>query len=129
MPSVCLFQISIIVDDYDKAIGFYRDIMGFTLIEDTNISDDKRWVVLNSGENGTQILLAKASGPRQIAAIGNQFGGRVGLFLRTNDFDAIYQKLKSNNVKFHEEPRDEKYGKVVVFEDIYGNKWDLIEPK
>ena len=129
MLSLSLFQISIIVDDYDKAIAFYRDVMGFTLLEDTMISDTKRWVALRPGEEGAQIILAKASDEMQKAAIGNQFGGRVGLFLKTDDFDATYQKLLSGNVKFHEAPRNEKYGKVVVFEDIYGNKWDLIEPK
>ena len=129
MLSLSLFQISIIVDDYDKAIAFYRDVMGFKLLEDTMISDTKRWVALRPGEIGAQIILAKASDEMQKAAIGNQFGGRVGLFLKTDDFDATYQKLLSGNVKFHETPRSEKYGKVVVFEDIYGNKWDLIEPK
>ena len=129
MLSLSLFQISIIVDDYDKAIAFYRDVMGFTLHEDTRISDTKRWVALRPGEEGAQIILAKASDEMQKAAIGNQFGGRVGLFLKTDDFDATYQKLVSGNVKFNEPPRNEKYGKVVVFEDIFGNKWDLIEPK
>ena len=129
MPSLSLFQISIIIDDYDKALVFYRDVMGFTLLEDTKVSDDKRWIVLKPGESGAQIILAKASGEVQKTAIGNQFGGRVGLFLKTDDFDATYQKLAAGNVKFNEPPRNEKYGKVVVFEDIYGNKWDLIEPK
>ena len=124
-------MITIVVRDYDDAIEFYTESLGFDLVEDTAISPDKRWVVLTpdaSEEHGARILLAKAANDEQRFVVGNQAGGRVFLFLYTADFDATYEDYKAKGVKFCEEPREEPYGKVVVFKDLYGNKWDLIEP-
>jgi catechol 2,3-dioxygenase-like lactoylglutathione lyase family enzyme len=118
--------ITLLVDDYDRAIGFYRDVLGLELAENTAIGG-KRWVVM-TGAGGTRLLLAKAEGGRQTAAIGNQTGGRVGFFLETDDFEREHARLVEGGVRFLEAPRHEAYGTVAVFEDLYGNKWDLIEP-
>lgn len=119
-----------LVRDYDEAIAFFCGQLGFELIEDTVLSDEKRWVCVApqgaKGAGGT-LLLAKVSTPEQEAVVGRQTGGRVGFFLHTDDFDETYALFHKNNVHFCEEPRSEPYGKVVVFEDLYGNKWDLIE--
>lgn len=119
------------VDDYDKAITFYVDVLGFELTEDTNLSPDKRWVVVRphvpDAQNATSLLLAKADGDAQEACIGKQAGGRVSFFLKTNDFHSDYQAMKRRGVQFLEEPRCESYGHVVVFADPFGNKWDLLE--
>ena len=121
---------ALVVPDYDDAIAFYVDKLGFDLIEDTPRSPTKRWVlVAPKGSQETRILLAKADGEEQNAAIGHQTGGRVFLFLHTENFDRDYSRFKNAGVKFNEAPRHEAYGKVVVFEDPYGNKWDLIEPQ
>jgi catechol 2,3-dioxygenase-like lactoylglutathione lyase family enzyme len=124
-----LSAISILVADYDEAIEWYRAKLGFELIVDTPMGGGKRWVVVApSGEAQTRIILAKASGPEQTALIGRQMGGRVGFFLQTESFSDMYAKMVEAGVLFREEPRHEVYGKVVVFEDCYGNGWDLIQP-
>jgi len=124
-----LSAISILVSDYDEAIAWYGEKLGFELIVDTPMVGGKRWVVvLPSSDAQTRIILAKASGAEQIALIGRQMGGRVGFFLQTDAFDDTYARMVEAGVVFREEPRSETYGKVVVFEDCYGNGWDLIEP-
>ena len=120
-------MVTIVVDDYDIAISHYVTDLGFHLIEDTQIDSAKRWVVVSPGEEGAKILLAKASTPEQISAIGNSTAGRVAFFLYTEDFENVYANCKKAGVEFTEEPRSETFGKVVVFKDAYGNKWDLIE--
>jgi len=120
-------MIAIVVDDYYSAITHYINDLGFTLIEDTALSPDKRWVVIAPSNEGAKILLAKASNEAQSAAIGNSTGGRVGFFLYTTNFLQTYESYKSKGIEFMEEPRKEAYGYVVVFKDKYGNKWDLIE--
>lgn len=123
-------QIAYLVNNYDEAIDYFTRCLRFTLVEDTPLSEGKRWVrVAPSGSVGTELLLAEAVNTEQKAHIGNQTGGRVFLFLQTDDFSAEYQYMKDAGVNFLEEPRSEVYGTVVVFEDIYGNKWDLIQPK
>lgn len=122
-----LGAITLLVDDYDKALSFYIDTLGFTLIEDTAISD-KRWVVIAADLTAqTHIILAKASTPAQKANIGSQAGERVWLFLHVEDFDSEFARLSEGGVNFIEAPRNETYGKVAVFADCYGNKWDLIQ--
>ncbi len=119
---------ALVVRDYDEALAFYVGKLGFELKEDTPLSSEKRWVVVappGSVESG--ILLAKAANPRQIEAIGNQSGGRVFLFLVTDDFNRDHKRFLQQGVKFIEEPRHKSYGTVAVFEDLYGNRWDLIE--
>jgi catechol 2,3-dioxygenase-like lactoylglutathione lyase family enzyme len=125
-----LAMISLVVRDYDEAIDFYTRAMRFTLVEDTPMSATKRWVVVAPGhDGGASLLLAQAATPEQQAAIGNQTGGRVFLFLHTNTFDADIAHLRASGVRFAEDaPRNEAYGRVIVFHDLYGNKWDLIEP-
>ncbi|MEP3431314.1 MAG: VOC family protein [Roseibium sp.] len=121
--------ITLVVPDYDQGLVFYVDFLDFDLIEDTHLSPAKRWVlVAPKGSTETRILLAKADGPDQTAAIGNQTGGRVALFLTTDDFDRDYESMTGKGVQFLEAPRSEPYGKVAVFQDPFGNKWDLIEP-
>ena len=122
-----LGMIAIVVDDYDSAISHYVNELSFSLIEDNILSPEKRWVVVAPSENGSKILLAKASTEDQRAAIGNSTGGRVGFFLYTTEFTQTFQSYKSKGIEFMEEPRQEAYGQVVVFKDKYGNKWDLIE--
>lgn len=121
---------TLVVCDYDEALAFYVDKLGFELKEDTRLDDDKRWVVVappGSVESG--ILLAKAANARQAEAIGNQSGGRVFLFLVTDDFDRDHKRFLERGVRFIEPPRVESYGTVAMFEDLYGNRWDLIERK
>lgn len=125
-----LHAVTLLVDDYDEAIAHYVDDLGFTLVEDTQLTEHKRWVrVSPDAHGGTSFILAVASTDAQRAAIGNQTGGRVGLFLHTDDFDAEYARLTTNGVAMTEAPRSEPYGKVVVFRDRYGNLWDLIQPQ
>jgi len=123
---------AIIVEDYDDAITFFTRALGFELAEDsparTNDGRAKRWVVVRPPGGETGILLARADGEHQIAAIGNQHAGRVGFFLRVDDFDAGYQRMRAAGVEFLTEPRTEPYGRVVVFRDIAGNRWDLLGP-
>ena len=127
MPSH-LAHVSLVVSDYDEAIDFFTDSLGFTLVEDTPLEAGKRWVIVApSPERGASLLLARAAKPEQLSRVGNQTGGRVFLFLHTDDFDADYARMKSRGVRFIEQPRDEQYGRVVVFLDLYGNKWDLVE--
>lgn len=122
-----LGMITIVVDDYDAAISHYVNELGFTLIEDTVLTPEKRWVVVAPGTEGAQILLAQASTQEQIRAIGNSTGGRVGFFMYTSNFNQTYELYKSRGIEFTETPRQESFGQVVVFKDKYGNKWDLIE--
>jgi catechol 2,3-dioxygenase-like lactoylglutathione lyase family enzyme len=122
------FQMALVVADYDEAIAFYTQKLGFELIEDTALSPVKRWVVIKpKGSSGAQLLLAKASGEEQISRIGNQTGGRVFLFMHTDDLDRDYKNLLANEVRIVREPSQEEFGKVLVFADLYGNLWDLIE--
>jgi len=118
---------ALLVRDYDEAIAFYCGALGFRLIEDSEMGGGKRWVVVG-GEDGGALLLAKAKKPEELAAVGNQFGGRVGLFAQTQDFDAVQARLIKAGALFEEQPRHEPYGTVAVFRDLYGNRWDLIEP-
>ena len=130
MHQQSIANVSLLVTDYDQAIDFYTQKMGFTLLEDTDLGSGKRWVQVAPKNNaGTALLLAKASTPEQCAAVGNQSGGRVFLFLQTDDFWADYTAMKSAGVEFCEQPREESYATVVVLQDLYGNKWDLIERK
>ncbi len=123
-------SITLVVKDYDEAIQYYTQKLKFDLIEDTPLTDKKRWVLVSPPQsNGTCLLLAKADSPEQESHIGNQTGGRVFLFLHTDNFWHDYQEMKNQGVRFHEEPRQETYGTVVVFSDLYGNKWDLLELK
>ena len=125
-----LGMITVVVDNYDSAIDYYTTALGFTLIEDTKMSDVKRWVVVAPDANqGASLLLAQAASPEQTAAIGNQSGGRVMFFFYTDNFDRDYAHMTKHNVAFTEEPRLEEFGKVVVFAYKYGNKWDFIERK
>jgi len=125
-----LAHIALVVRDYDEAIAYYTQVLGFELLEDEPRGPGKRWVVVAPrGSRGTSLLLARAANPEQQSRIGNQTGGRVFLFLHTDDFERDYQALRTHDVKFVEEPRYETYGTVVVFEDLYGNRWDLIERK
>ncbi|MDN3616828.1 VOC family protein [Vibrio gallaecicus] len=121
-------NIALVVDSYDDAIAFYTKKLQFELVEDTDLGGGKRWVQVSPPNgNGTNLLLAQASTYEQNAAVGNQTGGRVFLFLQTNDFWRDYNDMKSKGVIFNEEPRVEEYGTVVVFQDLYGNKWDLLQ--
>lgn len=121
--------LALLVRDYDEAIAWFTRCLGFELAEDIDMGGGKRWVVVKPpGGDGAALLLAKAVG-QQVDAIGKQAGGRVFLFLETDDFDGAYQRMKREDVTFREAPRSEPYGKVVVFEDLYGNPWDLIEPR
>jgi len=128
-----LEQMALIVSDYDEAIAFYVDVLGFEVVEDspaeTNDGRPKRWVVVRPPGAQTALLLAQADGERQSGAVGDQFAGRVGLFLRVDDFDATYERMRAANVEFFGEPREEPYGKVVVFADVAGNRWDLLGPR
>ncbi|MFC5412044.1 VOC family protein [Larkinella bovis] len=124
-----LAQIALVVDDYDEALQFYTRKLHFTLIEDTVLSATKRWVVVAPpGATGCRLLLAKAANDLQKSRVGNQTGGRVFLFLHTDDFWRDYQQLVENQVVFVRGPSREAYGTVAVFEDLYGNLWDLIGP-
>ena len=122
-------QVALVVRDYDEAIGFFVDKLGFRLVEDRYIpSRDKRWVVVSpGGSTGARLLLARATTAEQRKAIGNQTGGRVGFFLTTDDFWRDYDAMSAEGVKFIRKPRHESYGIVAVFEDLYGNRWDLLQ--
>ena len=123
-------RITLVVKDYDEAIEFYTKKLDFTLIEDTQLDDKKRWVmVAPPGAKECCLLLAKASAEEQFKSIGNQTGGRVGFFLFTDDFWRDYNRMLERKVAFIKSPKEVEYGTVAVFEDLYGNKWDLIEPK
>jgi len=124
-----IVHIALVVKDYDEAIEFYTKKLHFTLVEDTyQPEQDKRWVVVSPpGSSGTSLLLARASKSEQELFVGNQAGGRVFLFLNTDDFWRDYKDMVANGIKFVREPKEESYGTVAVFEDLYGNKWDLLE--
>jgi catechol 2,3-dioxygenase-like lactoylglutathione lyase family enzyme len=123
-------QLALLVRDYDEAIRFFTRALGFELLEDSPRGDGKRWVRVGpAGESGAALLLARAATPEQELAIGDQSGGRVFLFMETDDFSRDYARMQSEGVRFTEPPRHEAYGTVVVFLDLYGNKWDLIERK
>ena len=122
-----LGMIAIVIDEYDLAIDHYVNDLGFALVEDTELSPEKRWVVVAPSSTGAQILLAKASNEKQQAAIGNSTGGRVGFFLYTDNFSDTCERYLAKGIEFTEKPRSESFGQVVVFKDKYGNKWDLIE--
>ena len=125
-----LASISILVRDYDEAILYYTEKLNFTLLEDTRLSDVKRWVIVApAGSTGCNVLLAKAANEEQASRIGNQTGGRVFLFLHTDDFWRDYISMQEKGIEFVREPTQEEYGTVSVFKDLYGNLWDLIEPK
>ena len=120
---------ALVVADYDEAISFYVDRAGFSLTRDDDMGGGKRWVVVTPPGSQGGLLLAKASGEAQSARIGDQTGGRVGFFLHTDDFDADHARMLAAGVRFLEEPRREPYATVAVFEDLYGNRWDLLQPR
>ena len=124
-----IVHVTLVVRDYDEAIAFYTEKLGFSVVEDTyQPQQDKRWVVIAPpGSSGTSLLLGRASNSEQDRAVGNQTGGRVFLFLRTDDFWRDYNRMTADGVRFAREPRVEPYGTVAVFEDLYGNLWDLVE--
>lgn len=129
MPQA-LSLLALVVRDYDEAIQYYTGVLGFELVEDSPRGGGKRWVVVRpAGSSGAGLLLARAVTPEQESRIGNQAGGRVFLFLQTDDFRRDHELWTARGVKFREEPREEEYGTVVVFEDLYGNAWDLIETR
>jgi catechol 2,3-dioxygenase-like lactoylglutathione lyase family enzyme len=125
-----LGHIALVVRDYDEALAFCTGVLNFTLVEDTRVTEEKRWVlVAPPGSQGATLLLARAATPAQESRIGNQTGGRVFLFLHIDDFWRDYREMTSRTVRFIREPREEPYGTVAVFEDLYGNLWDLIQKK
>jgi catechol 2,3-dioxygenase-like lactoylglutathione lyase family enzyme len=122
-------HLALVVNDYDEAIFFYTKKLGFRLVEDTVLSETKRWVlVIPPGKGGCSLLLARAANAEQLRVVGNQTGGRVFLFLFTDDFYRDYQTMLANGIHFIRPPAKEEYGTVAVFEDLYGNLWDLVEP-
>jgi catechol 2,3-dioxygenase-like lactoylglutathione lyase family enzyme len=128
--SQAIAHVAIVVRDYDEAIAYYTNALGFDLVEDTPLGAGKRWVLVRPPDSdGTCLLLARAASPEQESRIGNQTGGRVFLFLHTDDFWRDYNAMKTRGVQFIQEPREEAYGTVVVFVDLFGNKWDLVERK
>jgi len=125
-----LAHVAVVVRDYDEAIAFYTRVLGFRLVEDTDLGGGKRWVLVSPGEaHGCFVLLAQAANEEQVTRIGNQTGGRVFLFLHTDDFWRDYNSLRGHAVEFMREPKEEAYGTVAVFKDLYGNLWDLIQRK
>jgi catechol 2,3-dioxygenase-like lactoylglutathione lyase family enzyme len=129
-PRQHIGAVTLVVRDYDEAKTWYADKLGFTVVEDTDLGGGKRWLMMAPpGSIETRLLLAKAASPEQTARIGDQTGGRVFLFLHTDDFWRDYRSMAARGVKFLREPREESYGTVAVFEDLYGNKWDLLQLK
>lgn len=125
-----LANVALLVGNYDEAIAWYTQVLGFTLLQDTDLGDGRRWVrVAPPGATGTALLLAQAATEAQRARVGDQVGGRVGFFLHTDDFARDHAALSERGVRFAEEPRSENYGMVAVFVDLYGNRWDLVELK
>ena len=125
-----LALVTLVVPDYDQALAWYRDVLGFRVLADQPMGDGKRWVVVAPrSEDPTALLLAQASDERQRARVGDQTGGRVGFFLHTDDFWYDYKAMRERGVQFLETPREEAYGTVAVFADLYGNRWDLLEAK
>ena len=124
-----IVTVTLVVNDYDDAIRFYTEVIGFDLVEDTRLSDEKRWVLVAPKGNGTmRLLLAKASNEEQLSRVGNQTGGRVFLFMHTDDCPGDCRHLKEKGVRIMRGPVEEPYGTVAVFADLYGNLWDLIQP-
>ncbi|QNP68492.1 VOC family protein [Streptomyces roseirectus] len=121
--------VTLVVDDYDEAIRHYTDALGFRLAEDEPRPDGSRWVVVEPGDGGTALLLARAKDDAQSARVGDQTGGRVAFFLHTDDFTRDHTRMTAAGVTFLEAPRHEPYGSVAVFQDLYGNRWDLLQPK
>jgi catechol 2,3-dioxygenase-like lactoylglutathione lyase family enzyme len=123
--------VTLVVDNYDEAIAYYAGVLGFELKEDSDLGAGKRWVVVappnSQGQSGTALLLARAANDGQASRVGDQTGGRVAFFVETDDFEREYARLFQAGVRFTEQPRTETYGQVVVFEDLYGNRWDLIQ--
>ncbi len=129
-PAQAIATVALVVRDYDEALAWYTGVLGFDRIADTDLGGGKRWVVVApAGGRGARLLLAKATSPEQVARIGDQTGGRVVLFLETDDFARDFKAMTENGVTFVEAPREEPYGTVAVFEDLYGNRWDLIQPQ
>ena len=128
MPNRHIALTTLVVRDYDEAITFYRDKAGFALIEDTPLGGAKRWVVMAPAAGGAALLLARADGEAQSARVGDQTGGRVGFFLYTDDFERDHAAMTANGVTFIRPPVRERYGVVAVWEDLYGNRWDLLQP-
>ncbi|MFD3923310.1 VOC family protein [Streptomyces sp. NPDC058595] len=126
MPHIAL--VTLVVRDYDEALAFYTGPLGFELIEDTDRGDGSRWVVVRPRGGDAALLLARAADGTQRASVGAQTGGRVGFFLHTDDFARDHARMTAAGVRFLEEPRHEPYGSVAVFEDLYGNRWDLLQP-
>ncbi|AQU65944.1 VOC family protein [Streptomyces niveus] len=126
MPHIAL--VTLVVRDYDEAIAFYTGPLGFELVEDTDRGDGSRWVVVRPRGGEAALLLARAADGTQRASVGAQTGGRVGFFLHTDDFARDHARMTAAGVRFLEEPRHEPYGSVAVFEDLYGNRWDLLQP-
>jgi uncharacterized glyoxalase superfamily protein PhnB len=126
---ITLGMVTIVIGDYDVAISHYVNDLDFSLIEDKVISPEKRWVVVAPSKEGARILLVKAANDQQRSAIGNSTGGRVGYFMYTTNFAETFETYTSRGIEFIESPRQEAYGQVVVFKDLFGNKWDLIEQK
>ena len=124
-----LSAVTYLVRDYDEAIAWFTSVLGFELLEDVALPGGKRWVKVAASRNEAALLLAKADSPEQVAAIGRAAGGRVAYFLYTDDFAASHARMTAAGVAFREDPRHEPYGTVAVFDDLYGNGWDLIEPK
>lgn len=127
--SLSLGAVTLVVRDYDEAIAWYVDVAGFSLVEDTDLGGGKRWVTVAPSPEGPRLLLARALTPEQLSRVGDQTGGRVFLFLHTDSFDADHARMAAAGVRFLEAPRREPYGSVAVFEDLYGNKWDLLEQR
>jgi catechol 2,3-dioxygenase-like lactoylglutathione lyase family enzyme len=124
-----LAHVSLLVRDYDEALAFFTECLGFRIVENLPLPANKRWILLAPpGSQGANLLLARAATPEQLQQVGNQAAGRVFLFLHTDDFWRDYRLMLAANVKFLESPRQESYGTVAVFEDLYGNKWDLLQP-
>jgi catechol 2,3-dioxygenase-like lactoylglutathione lyase family enzyme len=123
-----LAYVAVVVRDYDEALAYFINVLGFELIEDTPLDSEKRWVLIAPpGSQGTRLLLARAATPEQASRVGNQTGGRVFLFLHTDDFWRDYHAMKERGVNFKEAPREKPYATVAIFEDIYGNRWDLLQ--
>lgn len=128
-PARRIATVALVVHDYDEAIAWYVEKLGFSLHQDVDLGEGKRWVVVGPQGEGARLLLAQAKDERELSRVGDQTGGRVFLFLETDDFDRDHQAMRERGVTFKEEPRREGYGTVAVFADLYGNLWDLIEPK
>ena len=123
-----LATVALVVRDYDEAIAFFVGMLGFALVEDTPLGGGKRWVKVSPGGSGAALLLARASDGEQAVVVGRQVGGRVGFFIETDDIGRDHARWQAGGVVFEEEPRQEAYGRVAVFRDLYGNRWDLVEP-